>query len=92
VPGHRQPDYAISVAYRGQRIDRASLAACLGSYYSHPGFHEHCVERMFVDILHACLPLRLTVEAQFTRRGGIDISPLRTNTLGQPSDSPTLRQ
>lgn len=88
-----QPDYAcVSVSYRGRRIDRGSLAAYLGGYRSHPGFHEHCVERIFLDLAHACLPLRLTVEAQFTRRGGVDISPLRTNTPGQTSSAPTLRQ
>lgn len=92
-PVTSQPDYAcVSVCYRGLRIDRASLASYLGSYYNHPGFHEHCVERIFLDLLHACLPLRLTVEAQFTRRGGIDISPLRTNAQAQASASPTLRQ
>ena len=43
--------------YRGPRIDRAALLRYLVSYRRHAGFHEHCVERMFVDLDRA-LPLR----------------------------------
>jgi 7-cyano-7-deazaguanine reductase len=73
-----QPDYAtVQVAYRGARIDRESLLAYLCAFRRHPGFHEHCVERIFVDIGRACAPDALGVVARFTRRGGIDISPWR---------------
>lgn len=87
------PDYAsISVSYRGRKIDHASLAAYLAGYRRHPGFHEHCVERIYVDLLHACLPLRLAVEARFTRRGGVDINPLRSNHAAAAASPPALRQ
>ena len=47
-----QPDYAsIAIAYRGPRIDRAGLLRYLVSYRLHAGFHEHCVERIFVDLV-----------------------------------------
>ncbi|HEY5366819.1 MAG TPA: NADPH-dependent 7-cyano-7-deazaguanine reductase QueF [Casimicrobiaceae bacterium] len=73
-----QPDHAtVQVAYRGPRIDRGSLFAYLVAYRRHPGFHEHCVERIFTDIAAACAPEALGVVAHFTRRGGIDISPWR---------------
>jgi 7-cyano-7-deazaguanine reductase len=88
-----QPDYAtVEIAYRGARIDRAALYAYLVAYRHHPGFHEHCVERMFVDVTRACAPAALSVVARFTRRGGIDINPWRA-TAALPLDlAPTLVQ
>ncbi len=89
-----QPDYAsIAIAYRGPRLDRAALAAYLFGYRLHPGFHEHCVERIFTDIARACRPGSLRVEARFTRRGGVDINPVRA-TPGMPlaPSAPTFRQ
>jgi len=89
-----QPDYAsIAIAYRGARLDRAALAAYLSGFRQHAGFHEHCVERIFVDIVRACGPDALRVEARFTRRGGVDINPVRA-TPGMPveASAPTFRQ
>jgi 7-cyano-7-deazaguanine reductase len=75
-----QPDYAsVAIAYRGPAIDREGLLRYLVSYRLHPGFHEHCVERIFVDVLRACRCEALSVNARFTRRGGLDINPFRTN-------------
>src|SRR5512140_1935243 len=46
-----QPDYAsVQIRYRGARIDRAGLLRYLVSFRRHPGFHEHCVERIFADV------------------------------------------
>ena len=89
-----QPDYAsVSFRYRGPRIDRGSLLAYLASFRHHPGFHEHCVERMFVDVFGACRPNRLAVEARFTRRGGIDINPFRTSeSTWRARSAPDVRQ
>ena len=75
-----QPDWAsVQVRYRGPRVDRAGLLRYLVSYRQHAGFHEHCVERMFVDLRERCRTERLTVYARFTRRGGIDINPFRSD-------------
>lgn len=80
-----QPDWAsVQVRYRGARIDRAGLLGYVVSYRQHCGFHEHCVERMFVDIMRRCGPERLTVYARFTRRGGIDINPFRSTWEAPP--------
>ena len=46
---------------------------------NHNEFHEQCVERMFMDIWTRCKPVKLTVYARYTRRGGLDISPFRTS-------------
>ena len=52
-----QPDYAcVQVDYRGPRIDRAGLLRYLVSFRRHPGFHEHCVERIFADVWRRCRP------------------------------------
>jgi 7-cyano-7-deazaguanine reductase len=89
-----QPDWAsVQVRYRGPRIDRAGLLAYIVSFREHPDFHEHCVERMFVDILARCRPERLSVYARYTRRGGLDINPFRSNwEADAPSNVRTPRQ
>ena len=75
-----QPDWAtIIVRYAGKRWNRAALLAYLVSFRQHRGFHEHCVERIFRDLWVRTRPERLSVEARFTRRGGLDINPLRSS-------------
>jgi 7-cyano-7-deazaguanine reductase len=79
-PVTAQPDIAsVQVAYEGPAIDRASLLRYLVSYRCHGGFHEHCVERIFVDLKRRCGARRLSVYARFLRRGGLDINPFRTD-------------
>jgi 7-cyano-7-deazaguanine reductase len=73
-----QPDWAsVRIAYRGARIDHAGLLRYLVSFRDHCEFHEQCVERIFVDLLARCRPHSLSVEARYTRRGGLDINPWR---------------
>jgi 7-cyano-7-deazaguanine reductase len=84
-PVTAQPDYAtVEIAYRGPRLDRAGLLRYLVSFRRHAGFHEHCVERIFVDVWRRCAPRALAVHARFTRRGGIDINPFRTSGADLP--------
>jgi len=89
-----QPDFAsVQIAYRGPAIDRASLLRYLVSFRGHPGFHEHCVERIWVDVMARCRCDSLSVYARFTRRGGVDINPFRTNAgLAIPLNMRTARQ
>ena len=89
-----QPDFAsVQIAYRGPAIDREALLRYLVSFRCHPGFHEHCVERIFVDLLAQCRCDALTVYARFTRRGGVDINPFRTNAgVAVPPNMRTARQ
>lgn len=75
-----QPDWAsLMIRYQGPTIQRESLLRYIISYRTHNEFHEQCVERIFMDILHRCRPTKLTVYARYTRRGGIDINPFRSN-------------
>lgn len=79
-PVTNQPDWgSVLVRYEGPAIDRAGLLAYLVSYRNHADFHEQCVERIFMDIQRHCQPSRLTVYARYTRRGGLDINPFRSN-------------
>ena len=89
-----QPDWAdVRIAYRGPRIDRAGLLRYLVSYREHADFHEQCVERIFNDVTVRCAPQWLSVEARYTRRGGLDINPWRaTPGCTPPPAQRTTRQ
>ncbi len=89
-----QPDWAcIQIEYTGPAIDHASLLKYIVSYRMHNGFHEHCVEKIFVDILKQCAPSSLSVYARYTRRGGLDINPWRaTFDVKPPSIGRSARQ
>ncbi|HEX5698756.1 MAG TPA: NADPH-dependent 7-cyano-7-deazaguanine reductase QueF [Rhodoferax sp.] len=75
-----QPDWgSVQISYFGPQIDQAGLLRYIVSFRNHQGFHEHCVERMFMDITARCQPHKLSVYARYTRRGGLDINPFRTS-------------
>ena len=88
-----QPDWgSIQIQYRGRKIDREKLLRYLVSFRHHNEFHEQCVERIFNDILRFCQPEKLSVYARYTRRGGLDINPWRTNTDFTPATGRLVRQ
>ena len=92
-PVTNQPDSgSILIRYAGPAIDHAGLLRYIVSYRRHAGFHEDCVERMFLDILQRCRPERLSVYARYQRRGGIDINPFRSNFETDPPDLRLWRQ
>ncbi|RLM25915.1 NADPH-dependent 7-cyano-7-deazaguanine reductase QueF [Brenneria alni] len=75
-----QPDWgSVQIRYRGKRINRESLLRYIVSFRHHNEFHEQCVERIFNDLMHYCQPEQLSVYARYTRRGGLDINPWRSN-------------
>lgn len=76
-----QPDWgSIQIRYRGKKINREALLRYIVSFRHHNEFHEQCVERIYCDLMHFCRPEKLMVYARYTRRGGLDINPYRTNT------------
>lgn len=92
-PVTRQPDWAtVFIAYSGPAMDHEGLLKYLISFRCHTGFHENCVETIYMDILNRCCPDTLTVSARFTRRGGIDINPFRTNTDTTVTNDRLVRQ
>ena len=75
-----QPDWAsIQIRYEGKAIEHEGLLKYLISFRQHNEFHEQCVERIYNDIMQHCQPDKLTVCARYTRRGGLDINPFRSN-------------
>ncbi len=75
-----QPDWgSVLIRYRGPKIAPEALLRYLISFRQHNEFHEQCVERIFTDLMHFCRPEQLTVYARYTRRGGLDINPFRSN-------------
>jgi 7-cyano-7-deazaguanine reductase len=90
-----QPDWAsIQIRYVGPAIDQEGLLKYLIGFRQHNEFHEQCVERIFMDLLRRCQPHKLAVYARYTRRGGIDINPWRSNfsTGHRPSNLRNARQ
>ncbi|GJI92871.1 NADPH-dependent 7-cyano-7-deazaguanine reductase [Rugamonas sp. R1(2021)] len=86
-----QPDWAsVQIHYAGPQIDQESLLKYLIGFREHNEFHEQCVERIFTDILRQCQPQQLAVYARYTRRGGLDINPWRSN-FSTAQKPPNLR-
>ncbi|WFF39142.1 NADPH-dependent 7-cyano-7-deazaguanine reductase QueF [Moraxella nasibovis] len=78
-PVTNQPDWGtvqidISTDYE---LDFGDLLKYILSFRQHNGFHEQCVERIFADLMVNFKPQSLKVSANYTRRGGIDINPVR---------------
>jgi len=89
-----QPDWAsVIIEYTGAQIHHEGFLRYVISFREHQDFHEHCVERMFTDILRECAPDSLSVYARYTRRGGLDINPFRSSAQGaMPAIGRLLRQ
>lgn len=92
-PVTRQPDFAsIIVRYTGSPISPASFLRYIVSFRNHNGFHEQIVEQIFLDLMQECRPRQLSVYGRFTRRGGLDINPFRTNFEEPLPNRRTVRQ
>lgn len=84
-----QPDWAsVFIHYRGAALSHEALLKYLISFRSHNEFHEQCIERIFMDIWQVAKPEFLAVYARYTRRGGLDINPLRSS---EPYTAPNIR-
>jgi 7-cyano-7-deazaguanine reductase len=89
-----QPDWgSVSISYSGAQMDQAGLLQYIVSFRNHNEFHEHCVERIYMDIMRRCQPTKLCVQARYTRRGGVDINPWRSShPQAMPPQIRTARQ
>jgi 7-cyano-7-deazaguanine reductase len=76
-----QPDWAtIWIEYLSNKsLDKGSLLKYIISYRNHREFHEPTCERIYQDLFEVLQPTELLVCCQYTRRGGIDINPMRAN-------------
>ena len=88
-----QPDWgSVMIRYQGPKIDREKLLRYLISFRQHNEFHEQCIERIFVDLKRFCQCAKLTVYARYTRRGGLDINPYRSDFENPPESHRLARQ
>lgn len=89
----QQPDWgSLQIHYVGKQINREQLLRYIISFRQHNEFHEQCVERIFCDLMHFAAPEKLTVYARYTRRGGLDINPYRSNFEPLPLNMRLARQ
>ena len=89
----QQPDWgSLQIHYVGKQINREQLLRYIISFRQHNEFHEQCVERIFCDLMQYAKPEKLTVYARYTRRGGLDINPYRSNFESLPKNLRLARQ
>lgn len=74
----------VFINYEGRKIEREKLLRYIISFGAYNGSCECCVERIFKDIEQYCHPVNLSVFARYTRAGGIDIMPFRSNFKNYP--------
>lgn len=75
-------------------VDLSSVLAYLISFRQENHFHEEVVEMIYKRLWDKFQPQELMVAAMYTRRGGIDINPIRvseTNLLDEAFISTTQR-
>ena len=88
-----QPDWGtLHIHYVCKKIDHEKLLRYVVSFRQHNEFHEQCVERIFCDLMYYAKPEKLTVYARYTRRGGLDINPFRSNFENLPENLRLARQ
>lgn len=88
-----QPDWgSLLIRYKGSKIDHEGLLKYIISFRNHAGFAEHCIERMFCDIMQKCRPECLSIYGRYTKRGGLDINPFRSNFEPPPLNRRLPRQ
>ncbi|OAV32740.1 NADPH dependent preQ0 reductase [Moraxella catarrhalis] len=93
-PVTSQPDWGtLSVSITTNKaLDYQKILRYVLTFRQHNGFHEQCVERIFADLLVNFEPSALMVQANYTRRGGIDINPVRVLNHALPAVTRQVRQ
>jgi len=92
-PVTNQPDWAsIFISYDGAELEPMSVLQYIVSFREHQGFHEQCIEQIYLDLMTRGDFDKLSVAGQFTRRGGIDITPVRSTHVMQQLPSRINRQ
>lgn len=93
-PVTSQPDWGtLSVSITTNKaLDYQKILRYVLTFRQHNGFHEQCVELIFADLLVNFEPSSLMVQANYTRRGGIDINPVRVLNHALPAVTRQVRQ
>ena len=78
-PVTSQPDWGNIYIYSSTNtLNKREISDFLFSLRNHGGFHENCVEKIFLYIKETFLVDHLEICGRFFRRGGIDINPIRS--------------
>ena len=79
-PVTSQPDWGNIYIYSStDSLNKKEISNFLYSLRNHGGFHENCVEKIFLYIKVTFNIDHLEVCGRFFRRGGIDINPIRSS-------------
>ena len=78
-PVTSQPDWGNIYIYSStDTLNKKEIYDFLFSLRNHGGFHENCVEKIFLYIKETFSIDHLEICGRFLRRGGIDINPIRS--------------
>jgi len=79
-PVTSQPDWGNIYIYSlTNTLNKKEIYNFLFSLRNHGGFHEHCVEKIFLYIKETFSVDHIEICGRFLRRGGIDINPIRSS-------------
>ena len=79
-PVTSQPDWGNVYIYSSTNtLNKKEIYNFLFSLRNHGGFHEHCVEKIFLYIKETFSVDHIEICGRFLRRGGIDINPIRSS-------------
>ena len=79
-PVTSQPDWGNIYIYSlTHTLNKKEIFDFLFSLRTHGGFHESCVEKIFLYIKENFFVDHLEICGRFLRRGGIDINPIRSS-------------
>ena len=79
-PVTSQPDWGNIYIYSSSNtLNKKEIYNFLFSLRNHCGFHENCVEKIFLYIKETFSIDHLEICGRFLRRGGIDINPIRSS-------------
>jgi len=79
-PVTSQPDWGNIFIYSSTNtLNKKEIYNFLFSLRNHGGFHEHCVEKIFLYIKETFSVDHIEICGRFLRRGGIDINPIRSS-------------
>ena len=79
-PVTSQPDWGNIYIYSSTNtLNKKEIYNFLFSLRNHGGFHENCVEKIFLYIKETFSIDHLEICGRFLRRGGIDINPIRSS-------------
>ena len=77
-PVTSQPDWGNIYIYSSTNtLNKKEIFDFLFSLRNHGGFHENCVEKIFLFVKETFSVDHLEICGRFLRRGGIDINPIR---------------